>query len=112
MAQAYYSRGYTRVFHGELQGGGSQGDIVLCADLRHRTDRLDHLARGFLISVASVNVWAFGEDAAAVGGGVKDGHRKLDGPIEEGDSGAVDQGVAVVSDRGLKRTGLDVPNHQ
>ena len=40
-AQTDYGRDHTRVLHGELQGGGGQGDTVLCADLGHFAYRLD-----------------------------------------------------------------------
>ncbi len=59
-AQTDYGRDHTRVSHGELQGGGGQGDIVLRADLGHSAHRFDKFLGSILVGVAGVDVRAFG----------------------------------------------------
>src|SRR5215207_956184 len=60
-AQTDYGRDHARVPHGELQGGCSQRDIILRADLgRHTADRFDQFLGGILIGIAGVGVRSFG----------------------------------------------------
>ena len=80
---AYDGRDYTRVFQGELQGCGCQGYIELAAGIPHGADLFDHLFRRLPVLVAGVGVGTFGQDAAAVRGGVQGCYSALRGDFEE-----------------------------
>src|SRR5688500_6549967 len=103
-------RGDPRIAGRELEGGGGERDAVAVADVLKGPGSLDHLRRRLLVGVARVGVRSFGEDAAAVGGGVEDGESAGGGDVEERIGVAVEEGVAVVGNDGVESAGFDVPD--
>jgi hypothetical protein len=109
---ADYGRDYAGVFQGELQGCGCQGNIELAAYTLHGADLFNHLFWCLPVLVACVGVGAFGQDAAAVRGGVECCYSTLRGNVEERVCGPVYERVAVVGDDGLEEVRLDEPDHE
>src|SRR5918994_4460496 len=109
---AYDGRDYARVFQGELQGHGCQGNIELAAGILHGANLIHHLFRCLPVFVACIGVGAFGQDATTVGGGVECCYFALRGNVEERVCGPIHERVAVVGDDGLEEVCLDEPDHE
>src|ERR1041385_259539 len=78
------------------------------ADGFQASGAIQQIAGGILVGVARVVAGTFGEDAASVGGGVYQPYAALVADVQQRIGRGVEQGVAVVGDRGLEDTSLDI----